>query len=326
MRVTPTAVRCSNASRPGERPVLGGLLLAALLAVGSVGCGPADEAMGMPEVVLGTQVQEESGIITNGIITNGIITNGIITNGIITNGLSNLTLGSGDFSTWFEQNAEKAPEFMEYVVRCAVPSGETRTYTNPTTGVSYTWPGGLGLAPGWASGKQATVAEQQVVTACIAAHANKYGLHITLAMLGQDAQGVPLTFTSSELSTYSEREACFFGNIFTGGAGVLYAANDRNYLRASESTPRACGLSSRSGSTDCPPITHVGHCGSYCTLDSTRTYYTSCTYNGVTYKPFTTRIRPADIYTCGDGVCQFTESCGTGSTYDSCAADCGACR
>jgi hypothetical protein len=70
---------------------------------------------------------------------------------------------------------------------------------------------------------------------------------------------------------------------------------------------------------------HVGSCESFCTLDATGTQYTSCTYNGVTYKPLTTRISPADIYTCGDHVCQFTEHCGTGTTADNCGVDCGAC-
>jgi len=28
---------------------------------------------------------------------------------------------------------------------------------------------------------------------------------------------------------------------------------------------------------------------------------------------------------CGDGICQFTESCGNGSSANSCKADCGTC-
>jgi hypothetical protein len=69
----------------------------------------------------------------------------------------------------------------------------------------------------------------------------------------------------------------------------------------------------------------VGNCGLFCTLDASLTYYTSCTYNGVTYQPLTTRMRPADVYRCGDGVCQRTESCGVGVNYNNCSLDCGAC-
>jgi hypothetical protein len=325
MRFTPTTVRSSNASRPGERQELGRwLLIATLLAVGSVGCGPAEEFQGMPEE-LGTQEQEEGGIITNGIINTGLSVQGITNNGLLSNGLTNTTLASAEFSSWFEQNLDRAPAFMNYAVRCAVPQGQTRTYTSPRTGSTYTWTGSLGLTPSWSSGSQATLLEQQVVSACLAAHTNKFGVHITLAMLGTNAQGVELMVSTADRTTYSEPEACFFGNVFTT-TGTLYAANDRKTLKLAESTARACGLSSRNVSTDCQPINHVGSCSTYCTKDATGTYYTSCTYGGVTYKPFTTRIRPADIYTCGDGVCQFTEKCGTGSSYDSCAADCGACQ
>jgi hypothetical protein len=43
------------------------------------------------------------------------------------------------------------------------------------------------------------------------------------------------------------------------------------------------------------------------------------------YLPITTRILPSDLYKCGDGTCQFTEQCGTGTTAASCQADCGVC-
>lgn len=323
MRITPTTVRSSNASRPGERQTRGAwLLVAALFAVG---CGPAEESLGMPEDMLGTQEQEETGIITNGVVNTELSISGITSNGLLGSGFTNTTLASAAFGSWFEQNLDRAPSFMKYAVRCAVPQGQTRTYTSPGTNTTYTWSGGLGLAPSWASGSQATLVEQQVVSACLAAHTNKFGVHVTLAMLGTNAQGVALTLTDADRATFSEPEACFFGNVFTT-AGTLYAANDRKTLKLAESTVRACGLSSRNVSTDCQPINHVGSCSSFCTKDSTGAYYTSCTYGGVTFKPFTTRIRPADIYTCGDGVCQFTEKCGTGNSYDSCAADCGSCQ
>ncbi|XXF79022.1 hypothetical protein P2318_04510 [Myxococcaceae bacterium GXIMD 01537] len=326
MNRTPTTDRSSSASRPGEALAGGGrALVAALMLVGGVACGPAEQNLGGPMEPLAVEELEETGIITNGIITNGIITNGIITNGLVTSGLSTVSLNSASFTTWFNQELSRSPMFMQYVVRCALPSAQTRVYTNPTTGITYTWPGGLGLAPGWASGSAATLTEQQLVSACVAAHTNKYGVHVTLSMLGNDASGAPLTVTTAEMNTYAERESCFFGNLFTGGQGVLFAGNDRNYLRPHESTLRACGLSQLHGSTDCAPITHVGSCTSYCTLDATGTFYTSCTYNGVTYKPLTTRIREQDIFSCGDGVCQQTERCGNGSTFDSCYADCGAC-
>ncbi|KFE71295.1 Gamma-glutamyltranspeptidase [Hyalangium minutum] len=263
------------------------------------------------------------GLSTNGLSTNGLSTNGLSTNGLSTNGLSTNGLMTGTFKDWFEMDRTLRATVMKYIVMCAVPQGQSRTYTSLVTGQTYTWYGLLGLTPGWASGLQPTVAEQQIITACLAAHTNKFGLNVNVSVLGRGATNAEIPYTSSELALFSETEACFFGNTFTSEG--IFAAIDRPFLKTSESTSRACGLTWSGQSADCAPMAHVGSCQEYCTLDATKTYYVSCTYNGVTYKPLTTRVRPVDIYRCGDGTCQFTEKCGNGSQYDSCAADCGAC-
>jgi hypothetical protein len=296
--------------------------LSTLLVLGSVACGAVEppapqDALEAEE----TRAEEQDLSTTNGIITNGIITNGIITNGIITNGLSSANLGSPDFEAWFAEDPVRAAELMHYLVQCAVPAGQTRTYTR--AGTTYTWTGNMGLAPDWAGGQPATEAEQQLVSACLAAHVNKYGVHVQVSVLGRSAVGALLSLTLSELLSFSEKEGCFFGNLFAGQG--LYAGRDRDRLSAEWSSPRACVLRPATGSTVCAPILHVGSCETYCTKDSLGLSYASCTYNGVTYKPLTTRIRSSDLYRCGDGVCQFTEKCGDGTTANNCAADCGPC-
>src|SRR6185312_7589283 len=75
----------------------------------------------------------------------------------------------------------------------------------------------------------------------------------------------------------------------------------------------------------CPPIVFTGLCSTICTPDATGTYYTSCTWNKQTYQPLVTRFQAASMYSCGDGVCEISESCGNGTTATSCKADCGAC-
>ena len=294
-------------------------MLSLTLMVGAAGCGPTAGPEAEPESlgVLRAAEEVENGLSTNGLSTNGLSTNGLSTNGLSTNG----------FSTWFNQNPSNAAAVMTYVVKCAVPAGQTRAFTDPLTGTTHTWQGGLGLAPGWASGQVATELEQQVVSACLAAHANKYGINIPISVLGRTAQGTAIDYTPSELSTFSEREACFFGNLFDGSG--IFAGNDQDYLTSQESTSRACGLSSSASTSDCPPIVHVSQCSTLCERayvgTDAKPYYAECTYNGKTYRPLTTRIRPQDIYSCGDGTCQFTERCGTGTAYNSCQADCGTC-
>jgi hypothetical protein len=286
-------------------------------------CGPAEESLSTeaPEQAI-QAVEEENGLSVNGLSVNGLSVNGLSVNGLSVNGLSTTS-----FQSWFQSNPTAADQVMRYAVLCAAPAGQVITYTNSVTGQVYSWTGGLGLAPVWSSGLAPTVAEQQVVSACLTAHVNKYGVHTSISVLGRDGSGQPIAFTQEELSSHSRREACIFGNLFTGQN--VFVGNDGGALSSSESTTRVCtvgdvpGTSSRA--TDCAPIVQVGSCSSYCTLDTSGTYYTSCTYNGVTYQPLTTRLQAQDIYTCGDGVCQVTESCGSSNTWNSCQADCGTC-
>ncbi|MDC0710424.1 hypothetical protein POL68_18245 [Stigmatella sp. ncwal1] len=294
------------------------------LVVLALGCGPltpeeAEEGLSHQEEALGDrQIRSSNGLSVNGLSVNGLSVNGLSVNGLSVNGLS-----SASFQSWFTADPIVRDTVMRYVVQCAVPSGQERSFTHPTTGVTYRWQGLLGLAPAWAGGTQATVAEQQVVSACLAAHTNKYGLAVSISVLGKTAQGSAIPTTPEELASHSVKEACFFGNLFTHEG--IYAATDRSSLNAAESTSRACGLTSQQGTTECAPIAHVGFCSQFCTLEPSAPFYSQCTYNGVTYRPLTTRILPSDIYRCGDGTCQFTEHCGPGTTYDSCAADCGPC-
>jgi hypothetical protein len=267
--------------------------------------------------------QSDNGLSTNGLSTNGLSTNGLSTNGLSTNGLQSST-----FSSWFSADPALRDNLMKYLILCAVPNGEVRTHTSPDTGVTYTWYGKLGLAPRWASGEAATEVEEQVISACLAAHTNPYGEKVDFSILGRDAEGVEIPYTWQELQVFNVREACFFGNLFREQG--LYAGNDHTQLGASQSTVRGCGLSSVDNGTNpvCTVINRVGTCGDsaqQCVLDVTGKYYTQCTYNGVSYRPITTRIQTAIIYTCGDGICQVSEKCGQGWTPDNCS-DCGACQ
>jgi hypothetical protein len=321
MRFFPTSAHAKNISpfSPLALKFVGAMFVLAVLA----GCGsvePLDEAVHSELDSTSQEVVEDNGLNLNGLSLNGLNLNGLSLNGLNLNGLSTET-----FSQWFGQNASFNETVMRYVVRCAVPEGESRTYTD-ALGKTYTWQGSLGLAPGWSYGASASVAEQQVVSACLAAHTNKYGIRVPVSLLGRTAQGAEIPSSSGELATFFNREACFFGNLFSG-SGAVYVGADWQQMDKRKSSTRACGLSSRSsgGSEDCAPLVHVGSCSSLCTLDASGTYYTSCTYNGVTYRPVTSRVNAESVYTCGDGTCQFTERCGTGDTYDNCKLDCGTC-
>ena len=182
------------------------------------------------------------------------------------------------------------------------------------------------MAPGWASGQTMTEAEQQLVSACLAAHINKYGVHVPLSVLGRNAQSELIPYTCEELQSFPRREGCFFGNLFT--AEGMFVGMDGASLMDEREQPARLRPHHEPGSlaSQCSPIVHVESCESLCTLDPSGVFYTQCTYNGRTYQPLTTRIRSEDVFTCGDGVCQFTESCGTGNQANNCLSDCAPAR
>jgi hypothetical protein len=261
----------------------------------------------------------------NGLITNGLATNGLCQNGLAGQALTVAGLATPSFAPWFNSHPILSDVVMRYVYKCAAPAGTSISWKNPTTGFTHTWPGGLGLAPGWTGGAKATLAEQQVVTACLGALVNKFGVNVNIALEGRTAAGAQLTVGPTELADYPQKEACFFGNLFANEG--VFSAVDHTRMSSTLSSSRACNLdlTAIGTATECPPMVMAGECRFLCKLDATGTFYETCTYNGVTYKPLTTRIKSSDIYRCGDGVCQMTEHCGPGKTYDSCQKDCGLC-
>jgi hypothetical protein len=241
-------------------------------------------------------------------------------------GLNPNSLNEDHFRRWFAANPREANLLMKYVVKCSLPLGLALDYEYG--GIRYMWPGLLGLAPHWAAGKPIPDDEQQLVSACLGAHANRYGAHVPISLLGQYADGTPLAVTPNELSAYPVTEGCFFGNLFRGDG--VFSGNDRPLaLTDDQSSLRACAMPDRTGSgasSMCAPIQYAGNCRDICQPDPTNLNYVSCTVNGKTYRALSTRIQPNVEYTCGDGICQVTESCGTQSSWNNCGLDCGPCN
>ncbi|MCP3141454.1 hypothetical protein [Pyxidicoccus xibeiensis] len=329
------------------RIIRGAVLCLAVLLFGAA-CGQSAEPppAALPDTPPGLETTEQSLESRNGLSVNGLSFNGLSFNGLSFNGLSFNGLSSSAFLAWFRQDPALADMVMRYVVHCAVPEGEVRTYVEATTGQTHAWAGGLGLAPGWASGSAATEAEQQVVSACLTAHANKYGMRVPISVLGRRADGVAIPVTEEEAKQYKWKESCFFGNLFSGEGA--FVGRDKGRLKPRESSSRACSvLASRddkdaeaseeeAGAEDppefqelnrrrCAPLVYIGRCDAHCVLDESKSFYASCTWNGVTYQALTTRMDKRNLYKCGDGICQPTEACGARNDHLSCKDDCGTC-
>lgn len=331
--------------RVGPWAVLG---LAVLLL--GVGCGPTEEpAMSVPSDSSPRAAATTQALATdNGLSVNGLSFNGLSFNGLSFNGLSFNGLSTAAFASWFRMDPELANRVMRYLVHCAVPAGEVRTHT--AEGRTYGWAGGLGLAPAWAGGAPATVLEQQMISACLAAHANKYNQQVPISVLGRRADGLTIPVTDEELKQYKWRESCFFGNLFSGEG--VYVGRDKGRLKPRESSSRACSVVASRGDKEdeaaeelddessseqdppedlelnrrrCAPLVYIGRCARHCVMDASKSFYASCTWNGVTYPSLTTRMDKRNLYKCGDGICQNTESCGERNDFLSCKDDCGSC-
>jgi len=300
-------------------------LITLSVAVGACG-GAADPQQGAakePRVPLDTSALTSS----NGMSTNGMSTNGMSTNGLALSGLNAAYFESSSFSTWFATNPSYSDMVMQYLAKCALPSGVTVNYVS--LGVTYTWVGELGLAPQWASGNPAPLIEQQLVSACFAAHANKYGVHMSISVRGYQEGGALIPVGATEQSQFDDDEGCYFGNIFDG-TGVFSAYSSASPLvQPSKTSERACAISGGQPGQCAPMVTTGQTCQSICQGSPSAITgafeFTSCVWHGVSYAPITVRIEDSEIATCGDGVCAASESCYNPWNGTGCKADCGTC-
>jgi hypothetical protein len=298
--------------------VLGTLLL-------TMACGQAgEEELGQSDQSLesGNGLSRNglsrNGLSRNGLSRNGLSRNGLSRNGLSTNGLSRNGLGAADFKAWFEADVEASASLMRYVARCALSDDQSLTYTSPSSQMTYVWRGNLGLAPVWAAGHPIPVAEQQLVTACLAAHVNKYGASVNISVRGYDEYLRPIPLDKGE-EQYSVREACFFGNMFEDEG--FFVGLDRPDYSQDVTTPRGCALEAGAVG-DCPPLQAVGLCKKNCVAGPDGNWLTC--WRGIRqYRPISTRLKPSEVYRCGDGVCEFTESPYNPKTGHGCLLDCG---
>jgi len=307
-------------------------IAAALLATGAIAlaaCGATPGELG--ELTASSALTSNNGLSMNGMSLNGMSMNGMSMNGMSMNGLGYNALdvnglgtrgvGTNQFSGWFNNDAGLANQVMAYTVLCSYGLGSSLSWTNKANGITYTWLGNLGLAPVWASGKAIPVAEQQLVTACLAAHVNKFGVHLALSVRGYKSDGrTTIAVGATEAKLFSYDEACFFGNLFSGQG--VYLGVDQTSTNQLITTPRGCAVEAGNAG-ECPPMVHMGVCKDLCTRDSKTGLLKTCTANGVTFKPLTTFLQDADVYRCGDGVCQFTEQPYDPATKTGCNIDCG---
>jgi hypothetical protein len=103
------------------------------------------------------------------------------------------------------------------MIKCAYPSGQSFTKQDQY-GNSYTFPGSIGIAPELATGP-CDLDCQERISACMLAHVNNSGQHISIWMVGPDPA---IGWASSPLYPY--QEGAYFGNIFAAPWQGYYCA------------------------------------------------------------------------------------------------------
>jgi hypothetical protein len=210
--------------------------------------------------------------------TNALSTNALSTNALSTNALSTKALAAIQ-----DPGATGAlsRELLQYIAGCAL---------TPTQSISFSWTdaggvthdemyrGQLGLAAEWADGPLTRRSSQDLVSACLAARTNYFGIPVHLSMRG-GADVLADNTTSAELAAYPYVEGAFWGNLFTA-TPRLYACYDPSNVAHAWADERVCATGYPTGHgqfTPCGIIALTGSCEDRCRgFDRRGQYYRGC--------------------------------------------------
>jgi hypothetical protein len=178
-----------------------------------------------PETSSGVEVNSDDLESTNGFAMNGFAMNGFAMNGLSLNGfamngfaMNGLSMpANGLSSTTGLMTTSGGRMIVQYMIKCAYPAGQS--YVNKDQyGNSYTFPGSIGIAPELATGP-CDLDCQEKISACMLAHVNNSGQHISIWMVGPDPA---IGWATSPLYPY--QEGAYFGNLFASSWQGYYCA------------------------------------------------------------------------------------------------------
>jgi hypothetical protein len=229
------------------------VLLAGLGWLGCAAPGASDVDDSAADLTSNNGLQMINGLsMTNGLSGNGLSGNGLSGNGLLMSPLST----TGLTSTSAMMNSTAGRSTVSYLVRCALPTGTTLTKTD-SHGTSYSFPGQIGVAPEWQTGTCNTACQERM-TACMLAHVNTSGQHISIWL---DSDGV---IGYGESTDFPYQEGSFFGNIFVSPP-VANFCNGKDFDSAT--VPGRLGAG-QVGAPYTNPFYSAALCSTYCTAAS----------------------------------------------------------
>ncbi len=232
-------------------------------------------------------------ITTNAITTNAITTNAITTNAITTNAITTNAITTNALAVFRDPSAagESARLYLQYLVRCSFRVNQSVSFSWTDNGGNVhpeTYVGELGLAPEWATGPLSQRGKR-MVSGCMAAHVNYYGIHVTLSVRSNESP-LRLHPNDDEIDEYSHIEGAFWGNLWAPEP-YLHACYQKSNVNHSRERLRDCatGHVNADGSVeDCGMIEVVGPCHKSCVgFDFARQDYAKCIDDPETSGKFT---------------------------------------
>ncbi len=283
----------------------------------------------------------QNGIWQNGIWQNGIWQNGIWQNGIWQNGIwqNGVWEGNLDAREMLRTNPY-AGKLLQYIYSCAMPAGATKVLDPAGAHVELT--GSIGLAPTWdTEGGTCDESCQRWVSACVLARTNAYGENVDISMRAPETAPAhikaALAVSPEEAAEFPLREGAFYGNLFattpkntavpsdysgpTDGAVI----NTPSFFACAgpgsnipDITKRFCSSQGDQAVIKVPGICQAsgasrGACDRM-DQDTTRGAMQRCytstdpTLPRTAYQEVITVYLRDPIVTCGNGVCEATES------------------
>lgn len=248
-----------------NRSPLGWLLvvLGGLAATGCIATPDDDDVVGpSDEPALHTDAFTQNAFTQNAFTQNAFTQNALTQTALTQSPLTQSSLAQNAL-TQAALNDPNARELFSYVVSCALPAGSELSYA-ASDGNTYTFDGSLGLAPEWGQPNgRCNELCQQYVSGCVLSRLDYVGEHVTLSVRGANPA---LTVSWPEYTTYTQREATYYGNIFS---------QQHQYLACLPpgvtTDPRVCGPSL----DDCV-IKFTGSCDQVCTAQAWTGAYLNC--------------------------------------------------
>ncbi|HVT06557.1 MAG TPA: hypothetical protein VHO67_03830 [Polyangia bacterium] len=239
-----------------------------VLAAGLEACG--GQSVAPSEAPIAIAAVTENALMANSLMANSLMANSLMANALVANSLmANSLMANSLMANALAPGGLADPsavQFMKYLVSCALDSKQSVDLT--LGGQAYHFPGSVGLAPQWGkAGGSCDGSCQRWVSACLLARIDAAGVEREISVRGLHPALLP---SRSEMATYTQREATYFGNVFVPGQPRFVCLPP-----GATSDERVCGDSL----SNCP-MTVLGSCATDCLFQGLFGEYDICSDSG----------------------------------------------